>query len=114
MKDHHVILRLANRRGMLDHVPFVQYWRVRYEIGTSRIRQLTLTMPRREDNGIIHPSEPIEMNVDAFLNGRGFSNADIKRWIEYMHWGNGALLLFKVSFKRNHLDYKLIGRVDEL
>ena len=99
---------------MLDHVPLVQYWRIRFEIGTSQIRRLTLTMPRMEENGAVLPSEPIEMNVEAFLNGRGFSNADIKRWIEYMHWGNGALLLFKVSFKRNHLDYRLIGRVDEV
>lgn len=114
MKDYHVILRLANRRGMLDHVPLVQYWRVRYDVGSSQISRLTITMPRIDINGTLHPSEPIEMNVEAFLNGRGFSNADIKRWIEYMHWGNGALLLFKVSFKKNHLDYKLVGKVDEV
>ena len=114
MKDYYVILKLADRRGMLNHVPLIQYLRVRSEIRADQIRRLTLTMPRREIDGTIHPSEPIEMNVETFLNGRGFSNADVKRWIQHMHWGNGALLLFKVSFKRNHLDYKFIGKVDEV
>lgn len=113
MKDYHVILRVADNGGQLNHVPLVQYWLIRYEIGASVIKRLTLTMPRKEIDGTIHPISSIEMNVDSFYNGHGFSNADVKRWLQHKHWGKGTLLLFRVSFKKNHLDYKLLGRVDK-
>ena len=113
MKDYHVILRVADKGSQLNHVPLVQYWLVRYEIGTRTLNSLTLTMPRKDIAGNVYPSAPIEMNIESFYNGYGFSCADIKRWLQHKHWDNGTLLLFKVSFKKNHLDYKLIGRVDK-
>ena len=113
MKNYHIILRVADYGNQLNHVPLVQYWLVRYEIGTSNISHVTLTMPRIDKDGHEYPSAPIEMSRDSFLKGYGFSNADIKRWLQHKRWGNGTLLLFRVSFKRNHLNYRLMGKVDK-
>ena len=113
MKDYHVILSVAAKGGQLNHVPLVQYWRLRHEIANSAIKSLTLTMPCKDIDGIIHPIAPIQMNVESFYKGYGFSNADINRWLREKKWKSGTLLLFKVSFKKNHLDYKLVGIVDK-
>ncbi len=113
MKDYHVILSVAAKGGQLNHVPLVQYWRLRHEIANNAITSLTLTMPSKDIDGTIHPSAPIQMNVDSFKKGYGFSNADINRWLREKKWKSGTLLLFKVSFKKNHLDYKLVGIVDK-
>ena len=113
MKDSFVIMSVTNNGNILDHKPLVQYLRVRYAIGNSNIRQLTLTMPRIDKEGVIYPSAPIDMNVQTFQNGHGFSNADIKRWLEHKHWTRtGTLLLFKVGFRKNTLNYTLVGKVD--
>lgn len=113
MKDYHVILSVAPNGGQLNHVPLVQYWRIRHEIACSAVKQLTLTMPCKDREGTIHPIAPIPMNVESFYSGYGFSNADVNRWLHDMRWGKGTLLLFKVSFIKNHLDYRLVGRVDK-
>ncbi|MBO6169719.1 MAG: hypothetical protein J6O51_07075 [Bacteroidales bacterium] len=113
MKDYYVILSVSAKGGQLNHVPLVQYWRIRYEIASSAVKQLTLTMPCKDREGTVHPSAPIQMNIKSFYDGNGFSNADINRWLHQMKWESGTLLLFKVSFKKNHLDYRLVGRVDK-
>ena len=112
MRNYHVILRVADNGRQLNHVPLAQYWLIRYEIGTSQISQLTLTMPRIDSNGNAYPKAPIALNIDSFLNGNGFSNADISRWLQSQKYKNGTLLLFKVTFKNNHLDYSLVGKVN--
>ena len=70
-------------------------------------------MPRIDVDGTFHPAAPIAMNLLAFRRGRGFSNADIRRWLEREGWTEtGTLLLYKVTFRRGRLDYKLVGKVD--
>ena len=41
-----------------------------------------MTIPRIERDGTRYETAPIEMNLESFKNGRGFSNADIRRWLE--------------------------------
>lgn len=113
MKDFFIILSVTNGGETLNHKPLIQYLRIRYAIGKSNINQLTLTMPIKDRAGVVHPKAQSEMNVQSFYNGNGFSNADIKRWLEHKHWTRtGTLLLFKVSFRNNVLNYTLVGKVD--
>ena len=113
MKDFFVILSVTNGGETLNHKPLVQYLRIRYAIGKSRINQLTLTMPIIDRDGVIHQDAHSEMNVQSFYNGLGFSNANIKRWLEHKHWTKtGTLLLFKVGFRNNILNYTLVGKVN--
>lgn len=113
MKDYHIIISVTNGGGQLNHKPLVQYWRLRYAIGHNTIKRITLTMPRIESDGTFHVSAPIDMNIEAFYNGYGFSNADIKRWLQLKHWTRtGTLLLFKVSLAKKMLNYTLVGKVD--
>ncbi len=114
IKDYHIVFSVTNGGNILDHRPLSQYWKIRYAISATRLRGVTLTMPRKDLDGIIHESAPINMNLDSFLNGNGFSNADVSRWLQHKHWTRtGTLLLFKASFTNNVLDYKLIGKVDK-
>ena len=113
MRDYHVVLSVTYGGNILDHKPLVQYWRIRAEIGSQEIEQVTLTMPSQEHDGTLNPSAPIEMNLQTFLNAHGFSNANIRRWLAFKHWTRtGTLLLFKVTFKNKTLNYTLLGKVD--
>jgi hypothetical protein len=113
MRDYHIILNVTNGGEQLNHKPIVQYRRVLEEHPMDSIRRVTLTMPRIDAEGAFHPAAPITMNLLAFRRGRGFSNSDIRRWLEGEGWAEtGTLLLYKVTFRRGRLDYKLVGKVD--
>ena len=114
IKDYHVVLSVTDRGNILDHKPLAQYWRLRYAISATPLNSVTLTMPRIDIQGTVYNSEPIAMNLDSFLNAHGFSNADIRRWLEHKRWTRtGTLLLFKVSFNNNVLNYTLVGKVEK-
>ena len=113
MRDYHIILNVTNGGGQLNHKPIAQYRRILGEHPIDTIRKVTLTMPRIDADGAFYAAVPVEMNIQSFRRGLGFANADICRWLEREGWTEtGTLLLFKVTFRRGRLDYKLIGKVD--
>jgi len=113
MKDYHIILSVTDHGNILDHLPLRQYHRILGEHPIDTIRRVTLTMPRIDADGTFHAASPVDMNLQSFRRGWGFANADIRRWLEREGWTEtGTLLLFKVTFMRGRLDYKLIGKVD--
>ena len=111
MRDYHVILSVTNGGEQLNHLPLEQYRRVLREVPQESINRVTMTIPRIERDGTRYETAPIEMNLESFKNGRGFSNADIRRWLEDKGWID-AILLFCVSFSNGTLDYTLVGRVE--